>query len=48
MNLFVDEKYPVTETLSRKGLYLPSGSGLKKEEIEEVYKAIKEIKGVRY
>ncbi|HAG08568.1 MAG TPA: hypothetical protein DCK87_03250 [Desulfotomaculum sp.] len=44
MNLFNGEKYPVAEALAQKGLYLPSGSGLKKEEIEEVCQTIKEIR----
>jgi perosamine synthetase len=41
MNLFKDEKYTVAEALAQKGLYLPSGSGLKKEEIEAVCQTIK-------
>ncbi len=45
MGLFAGEKYPVTEALAQKGLYLPSGSGLKNEEIEEVCQTIKEIRG---
>ena len=45
MNLFKDEKYPVAEALAQKGLYLPSGSGLKEEEIEAVCQTIKEIRG---
>ncbi|GAB6275361.1 MAG: DegT/DnrJ/EryC1/StrS family aminotransferase [Peptococcaceae bacterium] len=45
MGLFAGEKYPVAEALSQKGLYLPSGSGLKKEEIEAVCQAIKETRG---
>lgn len=44
MNLFKGEKYPVAEALVQKGLYLPSGPGLRKEEIEEVCLAIKEIR----
>ena len=36
MGLFKDESYPVTEELSKKGLYLPSGSGLTEEQIEYV------------
>lgn len=46
MGLFAGEKYPVAEALSQKGLYLPSGSGLKEEEIENVCRAIKEIRGI--
>jgi perosamine synthetase len=37
--------YPVSDWLSENGLYLPSGSGLKQEEIEKVCNAIKEIIG---
>jgi len=36
INLFQDESYPVAETLSRKGLCLPSGSGLDREQIEYI------------
>jgi len=32
----VSGEYPVTDALSRKGLYLPSGSGLTNEQIERV------------
>jgi perosamine synthetase len=32
----VSEAYPVTDALSQKGLYLPSGSGLTSEQIERV------------
>lgn len=46
MNLFQDESYPVAEELSRKGLYLPSGSGLRKAEIQEVCMIIREIRGI--
>jgi len=42
MNLFQDESYPVAEKLSRKGLYLPSGSGLTTEQIEYICHVIKE------
>jgi len=43
MGLFHGERYPVAEELSRKGLYLPSGSGLKEEEIRQVCNAVKEL-----
>lgn len=43
INLFKDEKYPVAEMLSQNGLYLPSGSGLRKEEIQEVCRVIREV-----
>jgi len=41
--MFKEEKYPVAEDLSRKGMYLPSGSGLQEEEIKSVCDSIKEI-----
>lgn len=37
-------KYPVSEELFKKGLYLPSGSSLTKEQIKEVVEGIVEIK----
>ncbi len=43
MGLFKGESYPIAEELARKGLYLPSSSGLKEEEIRYVCNAIKEI-----
>jgi perosamine synthetase len=46
MGLFRGEGYPVAEVLSREGLYLPSGSGLTEEQIQEVCGAIREIRGV--
>ncbi len=44
MGLFEGESYPVAEELSQKGLYLPSGSGLTKEQIEYVCQTISEIR----
>jgi len=44
MCLFEGEKYPVAEELARKGMYLPSGSGLKEEEIKYICDVIKNIK----
>jgi len=41
MGMFKGDSYPVAEELSRKGMYLPSGSGLKEEEIEYICNAIK-------
>jgi perosamine synthetase len=43
MHLFKDEKYPVAEELSKKGLYLPSSSGLKPAEIQYVCDSIIDI-----
>ena len=39
--LFNGERYPVAEELSRKGVYLPSSSGLKEEEIRYISDVIK-------
>lgn len=41
--LFKDENYPVSERLYAKGLYVPSGLGLKLEEIERVVVSLKQI-----
>ncbi len=41
--LFTGERYPVAEDIARRGLYLPSGSGLTNEEIGHVCTAIREI-----
>lgn len=38
--LFSGEKYPVAERLARRGLYLPSGLGLKEDQITSVCDAI--------
>ncbi|MCI0447025.1 DegT/DnrJ/EryC1/StrS family aminotransferase [bacterium] len=38
--LFSGEKYPVAEKLARRGLYLPSGLGLKEDQITTVCDAI--------
>ena len=44
MNLFKNESYPVAEELSQKGLYLPSSSGLKTDELDYICKTITKIK----
>jgi perosamine synthetase len=41
---FSGETFPVADELSRKGFYLPSSSGLKKEQIEQVVESIKSAK----
>ena len=41
MGLFNGESYPVAGGLARKGLYLPSSSGLKEEEIKFICNEIK-------
>ena len=38
------KKYPVAERLGRQGFYLPSGSGLKSQEIEYIVQCLKAIK----
>lgn len=43
MHLFKGESYPIAEELSKKGLYLPSSSGLKPDEIKYVCDSIAEI-----
>lgn len=47
MGLFDNERYPVAEEISEKGLYLPSGSGLRQEQIEYVCSQIAECSRVR-
>jgi perosamine synthetase len=42
--LFKDERYPVAEELSMKGMYLPSGLAITESQIRTVVKTIKEIK----
>jgi perosamine synthetase len=42
MGLFADEHYPVAEHLARRGLYLPSGLTISKEQIDEVAAAVRE------
>ena len=41
--LFQGEEYPVTERISRQGLYLPSGLGLTEKQIDEVVAAVSSI-----
>ncbi len=41
--MFQGEKYPVAEKLSKFGLYLPSGIGIKEEQIYKVSKILKTI-----
>ncbi|OGO03618.1 MAG: aminotransferase DegT [Chloroflexi bacterium RBG_13_53_26] len=43
MGLFKEESYPIAEDLSRRGLYLPSGSGLRDEDLNYVCRSIREI-----
>jgi perosamine synthetase len=39
--LFADECYPVTERISRRGLYLPSGLGLTEGDVDRVCEAVR-------
>ena len=41
MGLFSGERYPVTERISRRGFYLPSGLGLNEEQQRFVVEAVK-------
>jgi len=43
MGLFKDEQFPVSERLSRRGLYLPSGMTLTEEQIKETVEVVKEV-----
>jgi len=40
LGLFIGERYPITERLARRGLYLPSGLGLGEAEIDTVCAAV--------
>jgi len=41
--LFLNERYPVAETLARQGLYLPSGLALTEEQLSSVCGAVREV-----
>jgi perosamine synthetase len=41
--LFTGESYPVSESLSRNGLYLPCGTPIKKRDVFYVCNMIKEL-----
>ncbi len=43
MRIIGKGKYPVADAISKQGLYLPSGSGLKKKEIEYICDCIRKI-----
>lgn len=43
LSLFRDEHYPITERISRQGLYLPSGMALTEKQIDEVVSAVRAI-----
>jgi len=42
MGLFRGERYPVAESLARRGLYIPSGLGITRDQIETVASSVKE------
>lgn len=44
MGIVKKGRYPVAEDIAKRGLYLPSGSGLKKKEIEYVCDCIRKIR----
>jgi perosamine synthetase len=44
MGLFINEDYPIAESLSENGLNLPSSSGLSPQEIEYVCNALRDAK----
>ena len=41
--LFINENYPVTERLARRGLYLPSGLALTEQQMRNVCQAVHEV-----
>lgn len=43
MGLFINDSFPITEKISRRGLYLPSGQAITDEQIESVIKAIRRV-----
>jgi perosamine synthetase len=43
MDLFVGERYPLAERISRQGLYLPSGMTITLEQIERIVQAVREV-----
>jgi len=45
LGLFTGERYPVTERISKQGLYLPSGLALTEKQVDEVVAAVKDITG---
>lgn len=44
LGLFRNEKYPISDEIGRKGLYLPSGLAITEKQIKTVCKAINDIK----
>ncbi len=42
-NYYIEKEFPVANDISQRGLYLPSGSGLRGEDIEYICKCVKEV-----
>jgi len=47
LGLFKEEHYPVTERISRQGLYLPSGLALTEKQIDQVVAVLDEILNIK-
>ena len=43
LGLFQNDSFPVTERISKQGLYLPSGLNLEKQQIKDIAGAVAEI-----
>jgi perosamine synthetase len=43
MNLFKNQKFPISDNLSKRGFYIPSGLGIEKNEIERVVNVLNKI-----
>jgi perosamine synthetase len=41
--IFLEEHYPIAERLARQGLYLPSGLGLKDDQLNQVCDVVHEV-----
>ena len=41
--LFEGEEYPVTDRISRQGLYLPSGMALTESQLDQVCESVREV-----
>lgn len=48
MGLFEDENFPIAERLARRGLYLPSGLALRKEQLERVVDTLRKVLSLGY
>ena len=43
MGLFKGESYPIAENLAKNGFYLPSGVGLKNNQLKYIVKIVNEM-----